>query len=75
MKGMTDFGTKGYGGPCPPAGDPPHRYVFTLYALKVARLDVPATVTAAFVGFNIHANTIAKTSFRLPFGRSQWRSY
>ena len=69
VQGMTDFGTKGYGGPCPPVGDPPHRYVFTLYALKVAHLDVPATATAAFVGFNIHANMIAKTSFTVPFGR------
>jgi Raf kinase inhibitor-like YbhB/YbcL family protein len=31
------FGRGRYGGPCPPRGDPPHRYVFTLYAL-----DVPA---------------------------------
>lgn len=31
----------GYDGPCPPWNDEvPHRYVFTLYALKVAKLDV-----------------------------------
>ena len=29
----TDFGAAGYGGPCPPPGDAPHHYVFTLYAL------------------------------------------
>lgn len=27
------FGTTGWGGPQPPVGDPPHRYVFHLYAL------------------------------------------
>jgi Raf kinase inhibitor-like YbhB/YbcL family protein len=27
------FGKVGYGGPCPPSGDPPHHYVFTVYAL------------------------------------------
>ena len=32
-QGKNDFDKTGYGGPCPPAGDKPHRYVFTLYAL------------------------------------------
>ena len=46
----TDFGTAGYGGPCPPAGNKPHRYIFTVYALKAARLDVPAGTSAARAG-------------------------
>lgn len=29
----NDFGQRGYGGPCPPSGSPPHRYQFTLRAL------------------------------------------
>ena len=29
----NDFGDEGYGGPRPPIGDDPHRYVFRLYAL------------------------------------------
>lgn len=32
LHGMTDFGTVGYGGPCPPRG-PVHHYRFTIYAL------------------------------------------
>lgn len=59
MQGNTDFGTPGYGGPCPPAGDKPHRYYFRLHALKVDKLDLPANATAAFVGFNVNANTLA----------------
>lgn len=35
-EGKTGFPTAGYGGPCPPVGDPPHHYVFTLYALDLA---------------------------------------
>ncbi len=33
VQGRNDFQTVGYGGPCPPAGSPPHHYHFTLYAL------------------------------------------
>jgi Raf kinase inhibitor-like YbhB/YbcL family protein len=30
----NSFGDRGWGGACPPDGDPPHRYVFALYALR-----------------------------------------
>jgi Raf kinase inhibitor-like YbhB/YbcL family protein len=41
---LNDFGTAGYGGPCPPANVPPdvHHYVFTVYALDVD-LTVPGS--------------------------------
>lgn len=32
-EGLNDFGEQGYGGPCPPRGDDPHRYFFRLFAL------------------------------------------
>lgn len=43
VEGMTNFGRRGYGGPCPPSGE--HRYFFTLYALDIV-LNVPQTATA-----------------------------
>ena len=53
-QGRTDFGSKEYGGAAPPPGHGPHRYVFTLHALNVDKLDVPEDATAAYVGFMIH---------------------
>ncbi|HEX2411417.1 MAG TPA: YbhB/YbcL family Raf kinase inhibitor-like protein [Solirubrobacteraceae bacterium] len=35
-EGENSFGDTRYGGPCPPEGDPSHRYVFSLYALRQA---------------------------------------
>lgn len=68
-QGRTDFGKTGYGGPCPPVGDKPHRYVFTIYALKTATLEVPADATAALIGFMINANKIGQASFTATYGR------
>ena len=39
-EGMTSSGDAGYGGPCPPEGDDPHEYVFTVTALSEP-LDLP----------------------------------
>ncbi|MCI0429841.1 MAG: hypothetical protein L0210_04780, partial [Rhodospirillales bacterium] len=39
---VNDFGKAGYGGPCPPRGHGPHRYIFRLYVLPVERLGLPA---------------------------------
>ena len=65
----TDFGGPGWGGPCPPAGDKPHRYNFTLHALKVDKLDIPAGATASLAGFMVNASSIGKASFTGMYGR------
>ena len=65
----TDFGSEGYGGPCPPQGDKPHRYIFSLHALRSEKLDIPAGSTAALAGFMINANTISKATLTVKFGR------
>jgi Raf kinase inhibitor-like YbhB/YbcL family protein len=66
---VTDYGNPGYGGPCPPAGDKPHRYILTVYALKVDKLDVPKGATASLVGFMVNANAIGKASLTGMYGR------
>ena len=68
-QGPTDFGSPGFGGACPPVGDKPHRYIFTVYALKTAKLDIPANSTSAFVGFNLNSNLLGKASFTAMYGR------
>jgi Raf kinase inhibitor-like YbhB/YbcL family protein len=62
VQSRTDFGAPGYGGPCPPKGDKPHHYHFTVYAVDVDKLDADENASAAFVGFNLHFHTLAKAS-------------
>jgi phosphatidylethanolamine-binding protein (PEBP) family uncharacterized protein len=65
----TDFGAPGYGRPCPPEGHGPHRYVFTLFAVRQEALPVNADTSAAIVGFQLHFNTIAKAALTGLFQR------
>jgi len=46
---INDFGRPGYGGPCPPRGDPPHRYHFRLSALSEPSLPAAPTASCAEV--------------------------
>jgi Raf kinase inhibitor-like YbhB/YbcL family protein len=65
----TDFGKPGYGGPCPPEGDHPHRYLFTVFAVSMDTLPVTADTSAAVVGFYLNFNTLAKASLMGLFKR------
>jgi Raf kinase inhibitor-like YbhB/YbcL family protein len=62
LQTRTDFGAPGYGGPCPPQGDHPHRYLFTVFAVGVDKLPVAADTSAAVVGFQLHFNTLARAA-------------
>ena len=71
VQGRTDFGSAGFGGACPPVGDKPHRYIFTVHALKTEKIEVPADATAALIGYMINANRLAKASFTAKYGRKK----
>lgn len=69
MQVRNDFGAFNFGGPCPPIKDKPHRYVFTVYALRAERLDLSEGATGALAGFMINQSVLAKASFTAYYGR------
>jgi Raf kinase inhibitor-like YbhB/YbcL family protein len=69
VQSRTDFGVSGYGGPCPPQGDTPHHYQFTVYALKVDSLPLDANTPAAMVGYYLHQTMLDKAELEVRYGR------
>jgi Raf kinase inhibitor-like YbhB/YbcL family protein len=69
VESVTSYGSKGFGGACPPPGDKPHRYIFTVFALDVDKLDIDATARAELIGFNLNSHAIAKASIMAYYGR------
>jgi Raf kinase inhibitor-like YbhB/YbcL family protein len=67
-QGLNGFDRVGYGGPCPPGG-PPHRYVFTLYALD-ARLGLPPRGQKADVLRAMRGHVLAEAELVGRFQRS-----
>jgi len=58
---LNDAGTENFTGAYPPPDDPAHRYIFTLHALSLEEID-PASMSGAYVRFNIMRNQIASAS-------------
>jgi phosphatidylethanolamine-binding protein (PEBP) family uncharacterized protein len=54
----NDYGSKTFGGACPPSGHGVHQYRFTIHALSVEKLDLPENASGALAGYMINANTI-----------------
>jgi Raf kinase inhibitor-like YbhB/YbcL family protein len=71
IQSRTDFGTDGYGGPCPPPGDKPHHYHFMVFAADVDKLPDAKddNASAALVGFDLHFHTLGKASLIGLYGR------
>jgi Raf kinase inhibitor-like YbhB/YbcL family protein len=69
LQGRTDLGEDAYHGPCPAQGDPPHRYVFTVYALNVAKLPVPPDSSGAMVTSIVQEHLLGKAVFVAHYGR------
>lgn len=64
----NDFGSVGYAGPCPPPG-PAHHYRLMLYALRVPRLGLDASASAAQVAARVRASALAEAEIVALYGR------
>ena len=64
VAGLTDYGMAGYQGPCPPQGDKPHRYKFTVSALDIPVVQgVTAGSTGAFTTFSMRGHIVAQGTY------------
>lgn len=64
----NSFGNSEWGGPCPPEGDKPHRYRFTIYSLNDT-LDLGADASPDDVRKAIDGHALAKGELTGTFGR------
>jgi Raf kinase inhibitor-like YbhB/YbcL family protein len=70
-EGTNDYGTVGYGGPCPPPDGQVHHYVFTVYALSVAHIagsEIDFTKLIEEISPDVVGATSTIGEFRLPLG-------
>lgn len=70
IQGRNDFQTLGYAGPCPPPGDAPHHYIFTVYALDVEHLPGVSPLTSGPTLLNVlKGHVLSKAAVVGRFGR------
>jgi len=69
VQSRTDYGQPGYGGPCPPVGDKPHHYIFTVFALKVDQLPLKEDSSGALVVYYLNQNALGKARLTATYGR------
>lgn len=67
---VNDFGAANYDGPCPGKGKP-HRYIFTVFALKSETLTPPAGATTAYVRYMIEGDSLGKATLTAKYGRAK----
>lgn len=69
MQINNDYGSRGFGGACPPPGHGVHRYRFTIHALSVDKLELPEDASGALAGYMINSNTIESSTIEALYKR------
>ena len=69
VSSKNSFGETGYGGPCPPRNDKPHRYVFTVYALRTDKLGLTPGADIDAVKKALEENTLLSVSLQAQYER------
>jgi len=65
----NDYGSRGFGGACPPSGHGIHHYRFTVHALSVEKLAISEDASGALAGYMINANTIESSTIESLYKR------
>ncbi|WP_321883672.1 YbhB/YbcL family Raf kinase inhibitor-like protein [Paraburkholderia bannensis] len=68
IEARNDFGGDGYGGPCPPPGKP-HRYIVTVYALRVDKLSIASGRPATMFAREIESAALGSAKLIVSYGR------
>ncbi|TWX46994.1 YbhB/YbcL family Raf kinase inhibitor-like protein [Colwellia hornerae] len=66
---QNDFGSRAFGGACPPKGHGVHHYSFTIHALSVEKLELPANASGALAGYMINLHTIESSTIESLYQR------
>lgn len=69
MQIKNDYGSRGFGGACPPKGHGVHHYRFTVHALSVEELALPEDASGALAGYMINANTLETSTIEALYKR------
>lgn len=67
---QNDYGSRGFGGACPPEGHGMHRYRFTVHALSTETLKLPEDASGALAGYMINANTLESSTIESLYKRN-----
>jgi len=69
MQIENDYGSRGFGGACPPQGHGVHRYRFTVHALSTDKLELPENASGALAGYMINAHTLESATLEALYQR------